>query len=183
MPVALIALVLALVAPDYTGVYAKGIPFAQFLDEATQLEKEWQENYEKAAIEDASLARAKALQGSWRLLVVAEDWCHDSLGTVPYLAKLADAAPDTIQLRIVRTVDGQTVMDAHKTPDGRAATPTIVVLDAAGEIMGTIAERPTALWEYSKEHSGRGERRQWYTDDQGRHAVAEILDLIEKSGQ
>ena len=43
-----------------------------------------------------------------------------------------------------------------------------------------ITERPAALWEFSKEHSGRGERGQWYAEDKGRHAIAEILSLIEK---
>jgi hypothetical protein len=170
----------ASVTPDYTAVYAKGMPFAQFLDEATQLKDEWQGNYAHAAIDEASLARARALKGTWRLLVVAEDWCHDSVATVPYLAKLVEAVPDTLSMRIVRKADGQDVMEAHKTPDGRQATPTIVVLDAAGVVKGSITERPAALLEYSKAHPERADRHQWYADDEGRHAIAEILDMIEK---
>jgi len=165
-------------SPDYAGIYAKGIPFAQFLDEAKQLKKDWQANYANAVVDDASLARAKALKGGWRLLVVAEAWCHDSVGTVPYLAKLVDAAPDALSMRIVSKAAGLRAMEAHKTPDGRAATPTIIVIDAAGEVKGAIAERPSALWDYSKEHSGRGDRRRWYDADQGLHAVGEILDMI-----
>jgi hypothetical protein len=166
--------------PEYQAIYDKGIPYARFLEAATQLKNEWQENYDRAAIDDASMARVTSLKGNWRLLVVAEDWCHDSVATVPYLARLADASPGTLQMRIVNKAAGETVMDAHKTPDGRAATPTIVVLDAAGTVKGTIAERPAALWEYSKEHTERAERRQWYAADQGRHAIAEILDIIER---
>ena len=154
-------------APDYVGLFDKGVPFARFLAEATSLKSEWDANFGAATIEDASLARAKALTRSWRILVVAEDSCHDSLGTVPYLAKLVEASSDTLSMRIVRKAVGLSVMEAHRTPDGRPATPT-------------IAERPAALWEFSKEHSGRGERGQWYAEDKGRHAIAEILSLIEK---
>jgi len=181
----LAALLLALApsrsdAPDYAAIYAKGMPFAQFLDEAHELKYDWTENSAHAAVDEASLARAKALTGQWRLLVVAEDWCHDSVNTVPYLAKLVDASPDTLSMRIVRTSIGQPVMDAHRTVDGRAATPTIVILDPDGVVKGAIAERPAALLAYSKQHSGQGDRRRWYADDQGRHVVAEVLDLIEK---
>jgi Thioredoxin len=167
-------------APDYSGFYDKGVPFARFLADAKSLKSEWDANFAGATIEDVSLARAKALKGSWRILVVAEDSCHDSLYTVPYLAKLVGASPDTLSMRIVRKAVGLPVMEAHRTPDGRPATPTIVVLDSEGGVKGAIAERPAALWEFSKEHSGRGERRQWYAEDKGRHAIAEILDLIEK---
>jgi hypothetical protein len=167
-------------APDYSGLYEKGVPFARFLADATSLKGEWDANFAAATIEDVSLGRAKALEGPWRILVVAEDSCHDSLGTLPYLAKLVDASPDTLSMRVVRKAVGLPVMEAHRTPDGRAATPTIVVLDAEGRVKGVLAERPAALWEFSKEHSARGERRQWYAEDKGRHAIAEILDLIEK---
>jgi hypothetical protein len=182
IPVLLAVVTLAaspLSAPDYTGIYDKGISYAQFLEAAQKLKDEWQKNYANAAIDEASIARAKGLKGSWRLLVVAEDWCHDSVGTVPYLAKLADASPDTLQLHIVNKAAGEEVIGAHKTRDGRAATPTIVVLDALGAVKGVIAERPAALWEYSKDHSARADRWRWYADDQGRHAIAEILDIIE----
>jgi Thioredoxin len=165
-------------APDYAGIYAKGITFAQFLDAADELKEEWQENFANAKVDEASRARARSLKGPFRLLVVAEDWCHDSVSTVPYLAKLADASPDTIALRIVHKDEGEAVMAAHRTPDGRSATPTIVVLDANGVVKGAISERPAALWEYWKEHWKRDERRQWYAGDQGRHAIAEILDII-----
>jgi len=182
IPVLALSLVLASrpdAAPDYAGTYAKGITFAQFLESAEELKSEWKDNYAEAKVEEASLARAKALKGQWRLLIVAEDWCHDSVNTVPYLAKLADASPDTIAVRIVHKSEAEAVTTAHRTPDGRQATPTVVVLDADGGVKGTLIERPAALWEYTKEHWKREERRQWYADDQGRHAVAEILDIIE----
>ena len=63
-------------APDYAGFSEKGVPFARFLADADSLKSEWDANFAGATIEDASLARAKALKSSWRILVVAEDSCH-----------------------------------------------------------------------------------------------------------
>ena len=179
LPVA-IAAILALSAPDYAATFEKGVTFAQFLDEAEQLKDEWQGNYDRAVVDDDTLARLETVRGAWRILVVAEDWCHDSVATVPPLARLVDASHGRLSMRIVHKDAGQDVMDAHKTPDGRAATPTIVVLDDTGAVRGAISERPAALWAYSKEHPERSSRRQWYVEDQGRHAMAEVLDMISR---
>jgi hypothetical protein len=174
-------------AIDYASLYAQGATFADFLSKAQLLADEWRDTYTHAAIDEGGLARARALKGHWQLLVVADDSCHDSVNTVPYLAKLSEAVPDTLSIRIVSSDVGQAVKDAHQTPDGRAATPTIVVIDERGVMKGVFIERPAALRQYIDErgagkypHEVRELRHQWYAKDKGRHAVAEILDIIEK---
>ena len=113
---------------DYASYYTHGITFAEFLSNAQALADEWRDTYTHATIDEQALTRARALKGHWQLLVVADDSCHDSLSTVPYLARLSEAVPDTFAIRIVSSAAGQAVKDAHQTPDGRGATPTIVVL-------------------------------------------------------
>src|SRR4051812_10567854 len=103
-------------SPDYAGLYAKGMTFAQFLDAAEELKSEWQENFANAKVDEPSLARAKALKAQWRLLIVAEDWCHDSVNTVPYLARLADASPHTIAGRGGRKAERQAGLGAPPHP-------------------------------------------------------------------
>ncbi|HEX9365495.1 MAG TPA: hypothetical protein VF921_02650 [Vicinamibacterales bacterium] len=71
MVAALVALVLLLPAPDYAGTYDKGVPFARSLADAESLKDEWEANFANARVGDASLARANALSGTWRILVVA----------------------------------------------------------------------------------------------------------------
>src|SRR4029079_10056676 len=124
IPVLALSLVLASrpdAAPDYAGTYAKGITFAQFLESAEELKSEWKDNYAEAKLKESSLARRKARKWQWRLLSVAEDWCHDAVNTVPYLAKLADASPDTIAVRIVPKSEAEPGATAHSTPDRRPA--------------------------------------------------------------
>jgi hypothetical protein len=173
---------------DYASYYAQGITFAEFLTNARALADEWHGVYTHATIEDSAVTRARALKGRWQLLIVADDSCHDSVNTVPYLAKLSEAAADTLSIRIVPSAVGQAVKDAHQTPDGRPATPTVVVLDQRGVMKGVFIERPAALRQYVEEHGAgkyphevREMRRQWYQDDRGRHAISEILDIMEGS--
>jgi hypothetical protein len=174
-------------AIDYAPYYAQGITFADFLSNARVLVEEWRDNYAQATVEDETLARARALAGHWRLLVVADDSCHDSVNTLPYLAKLTELVPEKLSMRIVTSAAGQAVKEAHQTPDGRPATPTIVVLDERGVMKGVFIERPAALLHYIDEHGEglypdrvRELRHRWYAQDKGRHAVSEILDIIEK---
>jgi hypothetical protein len=175
-------------AVDYASYYAKGITFTEFLSNARMLASEWRETNAQATNDEGALTRARALKGHWQLLIVADDSCHDSVNTVPYLAKLSEAVPDTLSIRIVSSAVGQAVKDAHQTPDGRGATPTIVVLDERGVMKGVFIERPAALRQYIDEHGAgkyphevRELRQRWYEEDKGRHAVSEILDIIEGS--
>ena len=86
--------------------------------------------------------RAKAASHGLRLVIVAEDWCPDSAYTVPYVASLARSSG--IPLRILDRVTGEPLLLAHRTPDGRTATPTIV-LWRDGRDAGAWVERPAEL--------------------------------------
>ncbi len=78
-------------------------------------------------------------------------------------------------------------MDAHLTPDGRAATPTIVVLREDGSPVGSWVERASTAqaWFLEQQKSVarqtlRTQLRQWYADDGGRTTVGEIAALLER---
>ncbi|MEZ4456224.1 MAG: thioredoxin family protein [Gemmatimonadales bacterium] len=103
-------------------------------------------NYRDVAPDSTAVERLRQLAGRWRLLVVAEDWCSDSVNTLPYVARLADAGS------LPRDPDhwpwlgaGRAVMESHPTPDGQATTPTMIVLDEDGREAGCFIERPAAL--------------------------------------
>src|SRR4051794_18023251 len=105
------------VAIDYASYYAKGTTFADFLSNVGALADEWRDIYAHATLDQRAVDRARALGGHWQLLIVADDPCHDSVNTVPYLAKLSEAVPDTLSIRIVPSEVGQPVKDAHLTSD------------------------------------------------------------------
>ena len=171
--------------PDYGALFAHGISFGEFLERAHSRRDEWRTRYRDAVVAPEVIEKARALHERRRLLVVAEDWCSDSAQTVPYLAKLVDAAPGTLDMRIVNSRIGRPVMDAHPTPDGRGATPTVAVTTADGALLGAWSERPAELETWAiEQRKGLSQRElharlaKWYADDAGRSALEEITTIL-----
>lgn len=168
-------------------LYRTGAAFADFVDAARSRQKTWRGNYARAHAPAELRRRLAAVRGQWHLLVVAEAWCLDSANTVPYLARLAEQAPN-VDLRIVDSTVGRAVMDAHRTADGRPATPTIVVLDARFREAGAFVERPAPLaaW-FARTAPGissaelHARLSSWYNWDRGDTTMAEVVGLIESA--
>ena len=174
---------------DLQALYDGGMPFSTFLDEAERRHDTWHENYSRELSAEL-LQSAKQIPGSWRLLVVAEDWCGDSANTLPYVASLDDAL-DNLEVRVVRSREGRPVMEAYRTPDGRAATPTMVLLNDQGEESGCLVEQPQRLqtwWlgeaqEIEDEDARYDQKYAWYDDDAGASTTAEIVDLMRSASE
>lgn len=174
-------------APDYEALYAKGLTFTDFLEKARARRDDWRRHYREGVVAPDLVSRMRALREPRRLLVVAEDWCADSVNTVPYVARLADAAPERLALRVINSTAGRPVMDANTTPDGRAATPTIIVLADDGRVIGTWVERPSTAQRWFLEQQKTTMQQPlherlmtWYDEDAGRTTMAEIAAILER---
>lgn len=170
---------------DYAALFDKGVPYRDFLDAARSRRDEWLERSKDAKVDAEAVTRVQHLGARRRLLIVAEDWCGDSANTLPYVARLAESAPEVLDLRIVDSSAGRPVMEAHRTPDGRAATPTVVLLDETGTFLAAWVERPSALQKWYIEQQDLLSQRdlldqkyKWYKEDQGKSAIREIVELL-----
>lgn len=170
---------------DYGERWKASRSFDAFLESVNRRGDEWRENYAAAEVEPELLSRVVEAGGAWRMLVIAEDWCGDSANTVPWMARLAAQAPN-LELAVAGSEVGQDVMEAHRTPDGRAATPTVVLLDESFAERGCWVERPEALQTWYLEQQGRvaeedlkARRYQWYATDRGRETLREIVERVE----
>ena len=174
-------------APDSTllALFGSGQSFPDFLAAAKARREGWLKMADSARVDDALVARAKAVGGTWHLLVVAIDACGDSMNNVPYLAKLSELVPG-LDLRIVLPVNGRPVQDTHRSLDGRTATPTIVLLDGKGNDMGCIVELPREIREWA--HGVRGTVssdslhagiRAFYAANRGAAITTEAVELLE----
>jgi hypothetical protein len=177
-------------APDtLRAMYDSGQTFDAFLAAASSRKEAWHANYARGAeLDSALVARARAVRGTWRLLAVAVDGCSDSVNTLPYIARLVERV-DSLDLRIVNAKVGAGVMAAHRTADGRAATPTLVLLDAAGNEAGCFIERPPPLRDLLAELKPQVEYAEllsrklaWYAEDAGRKSVEQIVLMLEAAG-
>ena len=188
-----LCLVFALAAASQTAaaganeaaLFARGATFPQFLSRVTAQRETWQTNAARTDIPPAEIERLTRVGSGLHLLVVAEDWCPDSVHTVPYLANLAAAAG--VELRIVDRISGDALMARHRTRDGRKVTPTVVLLRHDRDV-GAWVERPAVLqdWFFSMATNAESARRfadrsVWYDDDRGRTTMAEVVALAQRT--
>lgn len=120
--------------------------------------------------------------------MIAVASCSDSVSTVPYLARLVEAL-DSVELRIVDSEDGRPWMEAHRSPDGRATTPTILVLDDEYRVRGCWVEQPAALQSWWLDVLARGDQAEefdrkmaWYEEEAGRETLREFVEVLEAAG-
>ncbi len=166
-------------------LHASGKTFADFLADAKARREGWLAINDSARVDAGLVARARAVGGTWRLLVVAVDRCGDSMNSVPYLAKLAEQVPG-LELRIVHPDQGRPVQAAHRSLDGRIATPTIVLLDAAGKDVGCIVELPQAIrdWAHGVRSTVSADSlhagiRAYYASNHGVGMTTEAVEMLE----
>ena len=166
-------------------IFSKGQTFADFVVAATQRREGWLRLQSSAVVRPELLARARAVGGTWQLLVVARDGCGDSMNSVPYAARLADSVPG-VSLRIVSPTEGQAAASSHRTDDGRMATPTFVLLDAAGNDVGCLVELPAPLRQWTNKARGKvsddslhAYRSTFYAKDAGVSVSTELVELLE----
>lgn len=175
------------VASDSTllALFSSGQSFPDFLAAAKARREGWLKMADSARVDDGLVARAKAVGGTWHLLVVAIDACGDSMNNVPYLAKLSELVPG-LDLRIVLPVNGRPVQDSHRSLDGRTATPTIVLLDSKGNDVGCIVELPREIRDWA--HGIRGAVssdslhagiRTFYAANRGAAITTEAVEMLE----
>lgn len=178
-------------APSDTlsALYQQGQPFAQFLLDTKSRKETWTDNYANGRVDDQTAGRIRALSGHWRLLVIAVDRCSDSANTIPFLARMVEASGGALEMRIVHPDQGKSVQEAHRTSDGRAATPTVILLDESGEEVGCWVERPTPLADWynaqkpkMKESKLNEQKGDWYKKDLGKTTVRELLEMLEQAG-
>jgi len=172
---------------DVRQLYEDGITFEQFLEETDRRRETWHAHYQGGAPTHQALQAARAVGGEMKFLVVAEDWCGDSVNTVPYLARLVEQVPGW-EMRVIDSRRGADVMAANLTPDGRAATPTILVLDSDHEQVGVFIERPTILQEWFLRAESDLPRKElseqkstWYVEDAGEETVRELTELVRQA--
>ena len=170
-------------------LYESGTEFPVFLENADRRKALWEANYGSGTLRDEALARARALAGQWHILAIAVDGCSDSVNTIPYVALLTESVPN-LNMRIVDSTAGRSLMEGRPTPDGRAATPTLIVLDESFEEVGCWIERPSPLQEWALSEGSdleprdyMREKMSWYREDGGATTVSELVGIMEAASR
>jgi Thioredoxin len=171
------------VPADAAALYDRAATWEQFLDRVHVQRDRWQRNAQ-AAVAPAQVERLARAGRGLRLLIVAEDWCADSVNTVPYIATLAASA--RVEVRVLDRSAGAALMARHRTSDGRTVTPLVIFL-RDGRDAGAWIERPAALQAMFRSMADDPDRARefanrqaWYDADRGRSTLDEILTIAER---
>jgi hypothetical protein len=158
--------------------------FDQHLATATTNLELWTAIVRRARVAPEAVVRAAALPGRWHLLALSEAWCGDAVNTLPYLARLAELAPN-IELRVAGRDENPDLMGAHLT-NGSRSIPIVLALDESFVERGCWGPRPAELQAWvlgpgkALEKAERyKEVRRWYARDGGRTTVDELLTMLE----
>ncbi len=166
--------------------FLAGESFSEFLHRPKKNSELWDALYKRAALSEDASARATQVRRPWHLLVLSEDWCGDSINTLPVIARLTEAQP-LIDMRIIGRDANPDLIDSHLTGLSKSI-PVIILLDEDFHEIGWWGPRPGSLQAWVTE-SGLAlptdERyrqvRTWYARDHGKTAVNELLELIGKA--
>ena len=163
--------------------YEEGLKFLEFLNSVDAHETLWQETYARARLSGEALAAAKAIEGRWHFLVLAEDWCGDAIHVLPFLARLSEACPQ-FELRVLSRDENPDLMNAHLT-HGTRSIPVVMILDENFQEVAWWGPRPEPLQDlFLREIKPlpKEERfprvRAWFARDRGRTTLNEILSLV-----
>ena len=92
---------------------------------------------------------------------------------------LVRLANGSTEMRLINATVGKEVMETHRTPDGRGATPTVILLDAEFNERGCWVERPATLVDLMKNGTDFEGKMAWYDKDNGASSLEEIVQVIE----
>jgi hypothetical protein len=169
--------------------WARGIPWESYLNEEVIEHAElWRGVWERTRSPAEQLDRLDRIGGTWRLLVLSEDWCGDASNTVPVLARFAEDSPQ-LELRVLKRDENLELMDLYLT-NGSQSIPLAIVLDQEGNAVGRWGPRPVELQEMVIREKRAGERpmseiykdtRRWYAMDRGVTTIRELVDRIEEA--
>ena len=166
------------------GRYGAAPDFATYLTTVTDNAALWAAVYRTASVSEETVARARDLPGSWKLLALTEDWCGDAVNSLPILARLVEQVP-TFELRLLGRDANPDLMDSHLTGLSRSI-PVVMVFDESMTEVGWWGPRPLALQRWFLDEGIRLENderykriRSWYARDRGRTILDEILTIAE----
>ena len=162
-------------------------PFEQWISRAVTHHDLWNELWRRVTVEDVLVAGAAALPEHWRLLVLTEDWCGDAVNALPVIARLAERAPERLELRCLDRDEHLELIDDHLT-NGARSIPKVLMIDARWQVRGTWGPRPAELqeWVFREGRSlVKDERykriRAWYARDKGATTLRELLAVLESA--
>ncbi len=167
--------------------FASGQTYDQMVAVAKKNIDLWTLTRRRATADDAAVAAVEGLGSRFHLAVLSEDWCIDSVSSLPFIDALA-ARASNLDLRIFERDKNLDLMDAHLTNATSRSIPVVIVYDEDFVERGWWGPRPSELQAWVMETGMSldkvvrvAEERRWYAKDRGVSSVREIVELLTRA--
>lgn len=161
--------------------------FSEYLETVEKNRELWHALARRAAVDEGTLERARAIDGVWNVVALTEDWCGDAINTLPVFDRLAEAAGN-IELRVLPRDENPDLMDAHLTNGTSRSIPILIIYDEPFRERGWWGPRPAPIQEWVMTEGMKldpadryREVRRYYARDKGRTALDEFLRILERA--
>ena len=153
--------------------------FSEYLETVEKNRELWHALARRAAVDEGTLERARAIDGVWNVVALTEDWCGDAINTLPVFDRLAEAAGN-IELRVLPRDENPDLMSR--------SIPVLIIYDESFRERGWWGPRPAPIQEWVMTEGMKldpadryREVRRYYARDKGRTALDEFLRILERA--
>ena len=123
--------------------FAQGMTARQYVDQMSMNKERMLSTLDSTVIGAADIQILERYAGTRKILVITEDWCGTSLGSVPFVVKLAEAIPH-IEMRIFLRDENPDLMDQFLKGGVYRSIPVIAFFDEhMNELARFIERRPS----------------------------------------
>lgn len=163
--------------------WKKAVEYKEFLAKARENVELIKARYSGLLIDESYHDTLKSIQNKIKILVIGNDRCSDTAGTLPILARIADSSP-MIELRIL---DSDTNAQYHQQfkVNGKRKTPVVLFFNSDFEELCRWVERPNAVYKLINEatnpspESRKNELKKIYSDSEiQQQTLHEFMRLI-----
>ena len=123
--------------------FAQGMTGRQYIEQMSMNKERFLAVLDSITIAAKDTEVLQRLAGTRKILVITEDWCGTSLGSVPFVIKLAEAIPH-IETRIFLRDENPDLMDQFLKGGVYRSIPVIAFFDEhMNELARFIERRPS----------------------------------------
>jgi hypothetical protein len=119
--------------------FAEGLTVAEYVAQMQTNRDAFARLLAEAPVRPEDREAIATREGKIKILVITEDWCPDSLRTIPVLARLVDGLPH-VEMRVFLRDDNPDVMDRYLKRGQFRAIPVFAVFDEEMNEVGRMIE-------------------------------------------
>lgn len=124
---------------------AEAMSFDQFMNSMQVNRQAFLDNYEAFQLSEADLTFFTSLNEPLEVLILAHDWCGDTVANLPLFGKIEQETGKLHLHILLRDPHNTDIAAAYPHTDRRNHIPTYIFFNQAGEELGIFSERPDEI--------------------------------------